>query len=84
MPITKSAKKALRQNKRRNLRNQTKKDNIKDARKIYLKAIASKDATELKKSLAGLYKAVDKAAKTKVISKNKAARLKSRFTKKLK
>ena len=81
MPITKSAKKALRQSKRRAERNLIKRNAYKAAvKKVRAFAIngKTKEATE---ALPVAYKALDKAAKTNVISKNKAARLKSRLAK---
>ncbi|OGN02882.1 MAG: hypothetical protein A3G02_01005 [Candidatus Yanofskybacteria bacterium RIFCSPLOWO2_12_FULL_44_13b] len=70
MPITKSAKKALRQSKTRRIGNLAKK-------KAYKAAIKELKKTKDVKLLAKTYKAIDKAAKTGVIKKNKAARLKS-------
>jgi len=42
-----------------------------------------KDVETAKKKLTEFFKALDKATKTKVIHKNKAARLKSRISKKI-
>jgi len=70
MPITASAKKALRQSIRRRARNLKRSNAYKSAMKD-LKKSASAD------QLAKAYQAIDKAAKTGVIKKNKAARLKS-------
>lgn len=80
MPITSSAKKALRQNKTRRERNVLKKENYKRLVVNYRKAIAQKKLEEAQKMLPSVYKALDKAAKAKVIEKNKASRLKSRLT----
>lgn len=70
MPITQSAKKALRQNKHRHARNLMRirayKEAIKNARNI--KGL---------EALARAYKAIDKAAKKGVIKKNTASRKKS-------
>lgn len=73
MPITQSAKKALRQSRRRRERNLTKAKALKEAIKKYKKAPSSE-------FLAQVYKKLDKAAKTNVIHKNRAARLKSRLS----
>ncbi len=81
MPITQSAKKALRQNVRRRARNLVKKEAYKKAVKAAHKFIALKKIDEAKKLLPAVYKALDKAAKTNVIARNKAARLKSRLAK---
>lgn len=78
MPITASAKKALRQSIRRRARNLKRsnayKSAVKDLKKISSAGGSVKDAQN---QLAQTYKAIDKAAKTGVIKKNKAARLKS-------
>ena len=83
MPQTKSAKKALRQNKKRrllNLRYKIKmKRLIKEARSLIKEGKASK-ALEM---LPQVYKAIDKAAKRGVIKKNTAARKKSRLARAL-
>ena len=83
MPITKSAKKARRQSARRKVQNTLRKDAYKGAIKNYKKLVASKNTSEAGAKLALVYKALDKAAKTGAIKKNKAARLKSRLSKQL-
>lgn len=81
MPITSSAKKALRQNKTRNARNTIKKEAYKKAVVKYRKLVVAKKLDEAKQLLPTVFKALDKAAKTNVIAKNKASRLKSRLSK---
>jgi small subunit ribosomal protein S20 len=81
MPITSSAKKAFRQNKTRHARNLVKKENYKKLVVKYRKLTTSKAMEEAQKLLPLVFKALDKAAKTKVIEKNKASRLKSRLSK---
>ncbi len=83
MPITSSAKKALRQSKKRAAENLLRKEAFKDAVKKYKKLIAAKNTTEVQTALQNVYQSLDKAAKTNVITKNKASRLKSRLSKKL-
>ena len=83
MPITSSAKKALRQAKTRRERNIKKKEAYKGAVKTYRKLVAEKKWEDAVAKLPIVYKSVDKAAKTNVIAKNKAQRLKSRLTKML-
>mgnify|MGYP006302517031 CR=1 FL=1 len=83
MPITKSAKKALRQNKTNRQRNLAYKDKIKGLVKKTDSLIAEKKQEEAKGLLPQLYKALDKAAKRGVIKKNAASRKKSRLTKKI-
>ena len=80
MPITSSAKKALRQNRTRHARNLIKKENYKKLVVKYRKLIVAKSMDEARKALPLVFKALDKAAKTKVIEKNKASRLKSRLS----
>ncbi len=84
MPITKSAEKALRQSKQRRRRNLKKKEAYKSVLKRAKKFVAAKKLNDALKLLPLVYKALDKAAKTKVIEKNKAARLKSRLAKLIK
>lgn len=81
MPITSSAKKALRQNRTNRARNTKKRETYKKLVVRYRKLIAQKSMDEAKKALPLVFKALDKAAKTKVIEKNKASRLKSRLAK---
>lgn len=81
MPITLSAKKALRQSVRRHLRNLRRKKAYKDAVKNVKRLVAANKKEEAVKLLPQLYKTLDKTAKTKAIKKNKANRLKSRLTK---
>ena len=81
MPITKSAKKAVRQSKKRHNRNLKRAENYKNAIKSLKKSVIQKDKKSATALLPGVYKAIDKAVKTNVIKKNTASRLKSRLTK---
>lgn len=81
MPITKSAKKALRQSLRRRAQNLIKKEAYKRLVRDVKKFVSAGKQKEAEKLLPQLYQALDKAAKTNAIKKNKAARLKSRLTK---
>jgi len=81
MPITKSAKKALRQSEKRRAQNIQKKKGLKRAFKKLEKLINEKKIKEAKTFLPQLYKLLDKAAKTGLMKKNTAARKKSRATK---
>lgn len=81
MPITRSAKKAFRQSVTRRARNLVKKEAYKKAVKEFRSLIAGKKADAAKAMLPVVFQALDKAAKTKVIEKNKASRLKSRLSK---
>ena len=80
MPITKSAKKALRQNKTRKIRNTRKTVAYKASVKDFRKLVASGKKDEAKKMLPRVYQTLDKAVKTGVIKKNKSSRLKSSTT----
>ena len=79
MPIIQSAKNALRQSARRRLQNLKKKEAYKKAVKDFRKLVVAKKIDEAKNYLTRVYQALDKAAKTNVIKKNKASRLKSRL-----
>jgi small subunit ribosomal protein S20 len=83
MPKTKSAKKALRQNKTHHARNKARKIHIKTEVKEFRKLIAEKKMDDAKKALPKVMKIVDKMAKVGFIKKKKADRIKSRLSKKL-
>lgn len=84
MPIIKSAKKKLRQDKKKSLNNKkyefAYKKLVNQARKHKKTDTAIKTHELLKKA----YSAIDKAAKKKIIHKNKAGRLKARISRLLK
>jgi small subunit ribosomal protein S20 len=81
MAITKSAKKAHRQSLRRRVFNVRRKNTLHDAVKEVRNAVAAGKASDAQKLLPAAFKAIDKAAKTHVISKNTAVRKKSRLAK---
>lgn len=81
MPITKSAKKALRQNIGREARNLVYKNKAKSLIKKLRVLVSQKKKKEAQALLPQIYKALDKAAKEGVIKKNAASRKKSRITK---
>lgn len=78
MPITKSAKKSLRQAKTRNIQNLHYKNKMKALIKRALAFSQAKKQEELKALLPSLYKSLDKAAKVGVLKKNTASRRKGR------
>lgn len=80
MPITSSAKKALRQSKRKKVQNSKRKDAFRMAIKGFRQAIAAKEFDKAKELLPKVYQTLDKAAKSNTIKKNKASRLKSRLS----
>ena len=79
MPITSSAKKALRSSKRKRVVNLARKESMAKAVKTVKKLTASKSKKEAQEALSAAYKAIDKAAKKGVIKKNAASRKKSRL-----
>lgn len=80
MPITSSAKKAMRQAKIRTERRKPYKSLLKSSlKKIEILAKSDKDAA--KKELSKVYSVIDKAAKKNILHKNNAARKKSRLSK---
>lgn len=81
MAITKSAKKSIRQTKRRKAQNLVYKNKIKNLIKEARTFILQKKIEEAKKLLPSIYEALDKSAKVGVIKKNTASRKKSRMTK---
>jgi len=82
MPITKSAKKALRQSLKRRERNLKRKRVIKDVTKKIKKLVAEGKKEEAKRLIPQAYKALDKATKS-YLHKRAAARKKSRLMKML-
>ncbi|MDE2001216.1 MAG: 30S ribosomal protein S20 [Patescibacteria group bacterium] len=81
--ITKSAKKAYRQNIRRRAKNSAQKEAMKKVLKSYKKLVAAKKADEARALLPKVYTILDKTAKTGAIKKNTASRMKSRLAKSL-
>jgi small subunit ribosomal protein S20 len=79
MPITKSAKKALRASDRKAVFNLRRKRTLKSEVKNVRDLIKEGKIEEAKKSLPTAYKALDKAAKMNTITKNHASRKKSRL-----
>ncbi len=84
MPITTSAKKALRSSARKRVYNLARKDNVTNALKQFKKLIAEKNKEEAKKALSLVYKALDKASKSGLLKKNTVSRKKSRLALSLK
>lgn len=81
MPITKSAQKALRQNKTKREKNLTYLNKMRVLIKENKKLTAGGKTKEAAALLPKIYKALDKAAKENIIKKNTASRYKSRITK---
>lgn len=83
MPITKSAKKALRGSKKKRVFNIRRKTVLKDVVKDMQKLVKEGKKDEATKLLPKAQQAIDKAAKRGIIKKNTAARKKSRLAKSL-
>ncbi len=81
MPIKQSAKKALRQTKKRRILNLQRQKAVKDALKKIKKLFGAGKKEEAKKLISQAYRAIDKAVKRGIIKKNTAARKKSRLMK---
>lgn len=80
MPITASAKKALRGSARKKAVNDRRKKSMKDSIKEIEKLVKAGDVSGAQKLLSKTYSIIDKAAKKGVIKKNNAARKKARIT----
>lgn len=84
MPITKSAKRALRGSHRKRAFNSSKKEQVSKAIKQLKKLVSEKKVKEAKEFMPKVQKILDKAAKTGLIKSNKASRKKSRLSKMVK
>lgn len=81
MPITRSAKKALRASLRKRVFNERRKSEVQKITKNIKKLIASGDKKAAAALMPQVQKALDKAVKTHALNKNTAARKKSRISK---
>ena len=79
MPITQSAKKAIRGSLRKKAFNDRRKRLMKEIIKK-IEKLAKTDKVAAEKLLSGAFQAIDKAAQKKVIKKNNAANKKSRLS----
>jgi small subunit ribosomal protein S20 len=80
MPITQSAKKALRGSLRKKAVNDRVKKLLKEEIKAVEKLVKEKKLPEAKKALSKAYSVIDKAAKNGVLKKNTASRRKARLS----
>ncbi len=80
MPITSSAKKALRNSARKRIFNMRKKDSLQVAFKKLRKLVADKDKKGAEKFMSNIQKILDKSAKTGLLKENTASRKKSRLS----
>ncbi len=81
MPITKSAKKALRSSGAKRVVNIRRKRVVEDAVKGAKEAAQSAELKAVKAAISLAYKAIDKAAKAGLMKKNNASRKKSQLAK---
>ena len=84
MPITTSAKKALRSSKRKKAFNLNKKEIISKTIKQVKKLVADKKLKEAREMMPAIQKILDKSVKTGLLKKNTASRKKSRISKMIK
>ena len=84
MPITSSAKKALRTSLRKRAFNVRRKDAANSAVKNFKKLVAAGDKKGAAALMPKVQKALDKAVKGKTLNKNTVSRKKSRLSKMLK
>lgn len=84
MPITKSAKKALRGSLVKKAMNDRNKKAVKESIKAIEKLVKDKDKDGAKKLLPKAYSAIDKAAKRGILKKNTASRRKSLISRMMK
>jgi small subunit ribosomal protein S20 len=79
MPITTSAKKALRNSRRKRDFNMARKTTLTSTIKKFRKLVTAGKIDEAKKMMPEVSQAIDKAAKTNLIKDNNAGRKKSRL-----
>ena len=84
MPITKSAKKSLKQSQAKRVFNLRKLRKMKGSIKETNELIRDKKKKEANESLSMAYKAIDKATKRGLLKKNTANRRKSRLARSIK
>jgi len=96
MPIIKSAKKQLRQNKKKNARNSHFRELYREARVAFEKAVKEQDLKGAKAAFfnvndkdgktkkSGLQSIIDKLVKKNIIHKNNGSRKKSKFVRMMK
>jgi len=82
VPLTKSAKKALRVDRTKKAINDITRNKVKSALKAARLAVAAGNA-DVKAKIDAAFRELDIAAKKNIMHKNRASRLKSRLSKKL-
>ena len=84
MPITRSAKKALRASEKKVIFNRARKDAVSNALKVVKKHIAANSKKDAMIALSKVQSAYDKAAKGHTLNKNTVSRKTSRLSKQIK
>ncbi len=79
MAHTLSAKKRIRQDRKRHARNRWRKDQIKDVVKVFHQAVHDGDEQQMARALQACYRKLDEGAAKGTIHKNTASRRKSRL-----
>jgi small subunit ribosomal protein S20 len=83
MPNIKAKKKSVKKSAAKRLVNRSRRSAMKTSIKNVLTLIEENKKTEAVSEINGLYKIIDKATTKNLIHKNKAARLKSKISKKI-
>lgn len=83
MPHSRQARKRMKQNEARRLRNKATKSAMRTQIKKVKAAVEARDPATAEAELSKAMKKLDKAAKTNVIHRNQAARRKSRLQKQI-
>lgn len=83
MPLIKSAKKRLRQDEKKRIRNKAIRNEVRNQVKKINKLFLAGNIEEARKIQPGIVRLIDKTASKGIWHKNKAARIKSRIAKKL-
>jgi len=84
VPNTVSARKRVRQNERRRALNRWRDRRVKSQVRTFLEAVQAGDAAKAETEFRKAAQVLDKIAATRTIHKNKAARTKSRLSRRLK
>ncbi|MEF8726231.1 MAG: 30S ribosomal protein S20 [Candidatus Bipolaricaulota bacterium] len=83
IPVIKSAKKRLKQNRKRRARNKERKKKLREVTKKIDKLISAGNKEEAEDLLPELARLADRAASKGPLHENKAARIKSKFSKRV-
>ncbi len=75
-----TAKKRIIQSEKRRLENRSFKSRVKTKVRAFEKMVSEKNKDDAKKSLSAIYSLLDKGVKRNIYKRNKAARLKSKFS----